>query len=745
MLRSLTPLAIKNLQDGETYDATMELFTDILNHFPKFLTADDFRTLSFWLTTADAQQVVAKLKAGETDSEELSFARFMLAYGSATIEELAWRTEDPALNQLSYQFLELLKCSGYGDVDDEIYFGALEFWTTYTEYATECLIEDDRERKSEETWLAWMDVTRQRLNAVVEAAWEKIHAPPQDIADSWDAEAKASWIEFRKDVSDFLQSSYAVLGMDIFVRLAQLALQTLNDRAWLPLEATLFCLNALSDSVADDRTVDEFLSKIFDSSLLADLANTEPIPTRTKRTAVTMISNYISFFERHARYLPSMLTYLFASLGIGSSKLTIVAAKAISLACSSCRRSLTSEVDAFMQQYEVLLRMQGVEIITKEKIIGAIASIVQALPDEEKVAPLARFIQFAEDDTSFCMKAIEASRMEDAQESGLSALRCLASIGKSLQAPDETVIDLDAENPKSTFWTYGQGASLQIKVIEIIGKIARLISWDSDIIEAGCQILRAGFKEREPGLFVFPIQVSVDFVLSSGLGTARLDYVLDTAGVMLASRSHEAETAQMRAASDILSHLLGILGQLNGDPSLDPEASAAAIGLVDGMIPRYLGIFMNTSNVQYLLDFILRSLTVPEIMPKRSAAHFWSTFVVQRHNVSEEVIHFLRSAMDAYGPPLCQILVNKIAGEASRSELDVLVEPLKRTVFSQPSAKSWLSMALYNDNFPSQRVDGVAKRMWLTKIMNLRGAKATNAAVRDFWIQCRGPEFSYTS
>ena len=59
------------------------------------------------------------------------------------------------------------------------------------------------------------------------------------------------------------------------------------------------------------------------------------------------------------------------------------------------------------------------------------------------------------------------------------------------------------------------------------------------------------------------------------------------------------------------------------DPSSDPEVSTSIIDLVDRMVPQYLRTMMNTPNIQVLFDFILRALTVPEIMPKRSAAHFW--------------------------------------------------------------------------------------------------------------------------
>ena len=76
-----------------------------------------------------------------------------------------------------------------------------------------------------------------------------------------------------------------------------------------------------------------------------------------------------------------------------------------------------------------------------------------------------------------------------------------------------------------------------------------------------------------------------------------------------------------------------------------------------------------------------------------------------------------RNVMSEYGPKLTHAMVQNFGGEAARSELDTLAEPLKRLVAAQPMAKTWLSEALFNETFPSQKVGPTDKRMWLQKIM----------------------------
>lgn len=70
-----------------------------------------------------------------------------------------------------------------------------------------------------------------------------------------------------------------------------------------------------------------------------------------------------------------------------------------------------------------------------------------------------------------------------------------------------------------------------------------------------------------------------------------------------------------------------------------------------------------------------------------------------------------------FGPLLAEALIYNIGGNAARSELDKLSEPLKKFVVSQVRSKSWLEAALQGVNFPSDKVSDAEKRVFLQKIM----------------------------
>jgi hypothetical protein len=122
----------------------------------------------------------------------------------------------------------------------------------------------------------------------------------------------------------------------------------------------------------------------------------------------------------------------------------------------------------------------------------------------------------------------------------------------------------------------------------------------------------------------------------------------------------------------------------------------------------------------------------------------------------------INSAIEHLGPLLAKALIYNIGGNASRSELDKLSEPLRKLVASQLHSKSWLDSALRGDAFDGEKVAMKDRLVFLQKVMkyvflhqgakmdvltfySLRGVRGTNQVVREFWLACRGTNFAYTS
>jgi len=77
----------------------------------------------------------------------------------------------------------------------------------------------------------------------------------------------------------------------------------------------------------------------------------------------------------------------------------------------------------------------------------------------------------------------------------------------------------------------------------------------------------------------------------------------------------------------------------------------------------------------------------------------------------------LSNAMDHLGPMVAQVLIQNLGGNASRSELDKLCDPLKKLVVKHIHAQHWLERALADPSFPSDKVSAAQKSAFLKKIM----------------------------
>lgn len=552
-LKTLTPYTLALLQQEDLSEVTADCLGDILGPFSAFFTPQDLDTLVGFLISEQAQQQLSVLLAGEFEPEPMAIARLLLAYGDASIQDLAKNLSNPAVRLVMRELMQLLACQGYPGLDDDICTPALEFWQSYTEFLIDSLYGagDDLE--------PWMDGAKQYAVQAIEHCWVKVRLPPENILAQWTSDAKVDFKAFRADVEDLLQSSYTLLGTSIFDRLASLALEALHNRAWLHLEATLFCLNALAETISDEDVVDGTLSSLFGSALFANMMDsTLAIPPKAQQTAVTTIVSFTAFFERHTEYLPSMLTFLFSSLQ--TPALAGVSAKAIYSTCDTCRKHLVSDVGAFLHQHECLFQWQGVESATKEKVIGAIAAIIQAIPsDQHRVENFDKLLDFVERDVKACQSSARVGLVDQAQEIGLCALRCLINMGKSMQEPDGVAIDLETE--PSTQGAYGSQmwASSQERVVRCLYTVSTSLNRDGEVVEASCQVLRTGYKEVSPGPFVFPPQITEDFVANSNLQTPRLEYILDTAGAMLTRHTRAKAIKVDPAAITFLAHIFHLI------------------------------------------------------------------------------------------------------------------------------------------------------------------------------------------
>ncbi|KAI8635027.1 armadillo-type protein [Xylariaceae sp. FL1651] len=759
-LQALVQPTINCLLVDELYEITVELLTDTLSNWQQFFTSNHIDSLYALFESEWARLRYQSLIEGDFEFDAVQFGLFMLAFGDAQMVEMMDTTDTRAQAFLA-GLAGLLTAQGHPAAEDKIFVPALEFWSAFVENLVDTLY-------SESTKIpAWDKPPLSQVMQVVSYSWQKIQYPSLDVYNSWDSTEKAGFGDARKDVADFLQSVYTISGLPLISLFVDLTLRALGNSAWAELEAACFCLGALSDCVSEGDSYDNALTRVFGSQLFDLLRQGQSVvPVRARQTCLYLIERYSEYFVRHAEYLPAALNLLFSA--VGDRHLALPSSKSIFTLCSSCRNLLTPEVDAFLEQYSALRNTQELDSLAEERVVGAIAAIIQSVANEEyKLNAVQRLLTTVGTDVTNCLRlrsarenalvdsndpmifrAFDVSQRpvspvlahEVALQLAVRALRCLCSIAKGLQAP----VDLDSDDDSGQTSINQDLVQVHIDIMGILVQLKDLFSNNTEVVDTICTILRAGFSETDPGPFVFPPQMVTELIVSNW--QSRIATVVNTASAFVSSlntgrsKQHIAPTL-----GTLLPWVLNLLHQLP-DPESDPELSQYGIEFAQRVLLRRPEVLMSqAANVlEFLFTFAMKLLNGSEPLPKAAAAEFWTAFITAKSD-NQDVQNTLNNAVSHLGPQLSQSLMHNIGGRASRSDLDKLSDPLKKLVVQHVQASKWLETALSDPGFPSDKVSAEDKALFLKKVVSLRGGRATNQVVRDFWLACRGSNFAYAS
>ncbi|KAF4120256.1 importin 13 [Geosmithia morbida] len=762
-------------------DFTMELLTDILQNFSSLFTEEHYGMLATLLTDQWAQERHQNILQGDPEFDAFLFGQLLLAFGESKVEALM-RGADNQSSGILLSICELLTAEGYPAVENRIFVPTLEFWSTYVETLTDEMYSADLGPEQ------WVNSAISFAMQAVSNAWQKISFPPPDEFSQWDTNDRTGFIDARKEVADLLQSIYALAGPRIVFTFAELLVTSLTQESWPQVEAAAFCLGSLSDCVRDDARCDDVLFSVFSSPLFASLRdNRSEIPPRVRQTCVSLVEQFTDYFERNTELLPSALNLLFSLLN--ESGLASPVSKSIHRLCSSCRRHLSPEVWVFMDEYQKLVESQKLDCLSTEKILGGISCVAQGSVDEyQRLAAFRRILAFVEEDLAVSTKSLKSKKpagipcspgsrcLDDvgvespALHMAVRSLRCLVAMGRGFQSPSEGPIEIDGASRRTL--PGPELAEIQRQVFSVILQVESTFSASVEVVELICSILRTGFSESEAGPFVFPPRDIARYLTEHETQTPRIGVLVSTACSFVSSlEKHEEFSGKKEVLSDILLWVISLLRNAQ-DPESDTELSHNAIDFSSRLIsksPQTLLHLQPFDAAEYLFLFTLKVLNGKEPLPKAAAADFWvsNSLLLLSFQYSKKMalkvtlktgsnmvsqVSFMNipqnetaNFMAMLGPLLTQSLARNIGGNASRSELDRLSEPIKKLVSRYPSANAWLGSALNDPSFPSTKVTAEQKSLFIKKLISLRGSRATNQLIRDFWLAARGSNFAYVS
>ncbi|KAI0382663.1 ARM repeat-containing protein [Hypomontagnella monticulosa] len=756
-LQQLFPLVLNCLPDDILYGAAVGLLTELLDRYQSFFPKDYFDAL-YTVFESEWGQEKYRLLFDEDDDDMEDEGRFGLFLLAAASFEYLRIGVDEMSTRLRPSLAGLLRTKGYPGVDDRIFVPALEHIASRVEDLV-----DQIPNPPDEDMMAFI------IQAISDSL-RKIQYPHSTVYNSWDSTERVAFADARKDVAHFLEGVYPLIGRQLVAMFVDRIIESLSKSCWAELEAAAFCLGALADSIPEGVPCDDLLTQVFGSSLFDSLRQgQEDIPVRARKTCLALVERYSDYFSDHPQLLPAALNLLFSA--VGDRHLALPSSKSIHTLCSSCRVLLAPEVNAFLEQYGSLRNFE-LDSLAEERVVGAIATIIQAMPEySEKTGAFQRLLTIVGSDVSSslvlssCGEALvhllntpgfaraydftqrpagPVLASEVALQLAIRALRCISSIAKGLQAPSETLIDLESDDDGTQTPKEMNLDQIHINIMNTLVQLRNTFSNNSEVVDVICGIIRAGFSEAEPGPFVFPPQMVTEFI--TGPWLSRTSTVVNTASVFVTSLS---SGSQKKYVGEVLEKLLpwvfGLLYQLS-EPEQDPELTQYGLEFARTVMTKRPDTLMSQpANVlEFLFEFAIKVLHGNEPLPKAAAADFWTKFITLKVD-DQNTQTIIDNAMAYIGPKLSESLIRNIGGEALRSELDKLSEPFKKLIARHANARHWIEAALKDPAFPGDKATASDKEMFLKKVMSLRGHRSTNDVVRQFWVACRGSNFAYVS
>ncbi|KAK9248089.1 armadillo-type protein [Lipomyces tetrasporus] len=756
-LAELVPPVTEFLQiesDTTVYTTVTDVLIDFMEWADKLLTPQSMKILlnlfSGPYAASKVEKIVSKNEADDEDITE-AFLNTFIFFSELVAKDIAANLRRPETRRLIELILSLLKVPGYPIEDENVSRRTLEFWDLFVE---SILFDDDGKllEDANDTQLADAQCI---MMEVIESLWTKLRVPDSSTAVRWTQDTRDGFFAFRKDVADLIESSYQLVQIRLYSVLVEFVVRSISVSPidWPGVEASLYALNAITQSLTTDPPEFEVFKTLLDSNLFSLLPSSPLL--RARQTSLSLIASAIPYFQSESgrKYIPSVVPYLFKCLA--SPSLALHASRSILQLCSECAAALTDDVPGFLNIYRDMLEHGGaIDGLAKERIAGAIAQVLQQGVDdlEQRTTYLGDLVSilaaYAEDAARV---ANDPAGESEARDIAASVLKSLAMVGKACREVED--FDDTNNSTRDNHWNTN-GASGRIvkdKILTIVIAISRIPSFAGDITirQNATGVLKAGLCESSPGPFTWAPAVIVGYIRDEIVSVGRLGTlqpVFALAASLVASYS-SSQTLDIRDSCVQLLEVLytGALVPNNATTeNSDPDVDQGMLDVLGRYLPRYLDVIFASLYFQPLiLQFAVTMVTAKEPLVVKSAVKFWYDLLnLSPDSQSPGLDDAVRQVIDITGPPLMSAVGSAISGAAARSlvpEYAKLIKAFFRT--NSGRAQQWLTASLQIESCPPHKAR--ARRIFVEKVARLRGRPPTETVVKDFWIAERGQTFDY--
>ena len=740
--------SLRCLEDEALTDAALQTVIHIQETSPALLLKADGDFPQSVINAGPVQQYRSQLQAGDFDPNAALLAEFLEAVIAQIDTTSPEYIESGRYNNILQMLLDLLQCPGVPAVEDDVCPGALDSIAQILEGHTDWTDPSPAE-----------EFLKEYARQACQSCLTKVVLSDEELSratETWDRDDRTRFHVFMRDVQDFFQSAFGLLGSSVVEAVVLAIVQPTSSATWGHFDAALNCLMAFGDTMAaEPETYDPYIAAVLSSQKFQLVLNGDNVPDRPRSSSIKLLAGCTTYLQAHPD-LMQILNFLFSSLHLPAS--AGGASRAIYALCDAQRTSLTQALPGFLASFSTIGDLGAVE---RQRIFGGVAAIVQALPDEQdKISPLDTMLRYTSDHVS---KVLSPTGDPGVQSQWTNdVLGTLGAIGRGLRAPEDAPLTTETKPAvESIFWTGGPGFGIQRQVLNIYETIMRQVDLQRDVttIEAACHFIRSGFPEEHPSPFKFTPSSTIELVVYMiALDSVNINPVLECASALLASGDHETYDQYLPR---LLDPIYNALQQLLHKPGSNQAARssdfpAAALNFVTRILPKWAATLLSSDAgspiFDIFIDTALAVISYPDTLPRRSAAAFFSALIdiaKPSKYLNETAQHVLQTTLRDRSPGIVACLIRLLGGECARSELEALTDPVKRYVQYQPMLfKNIAKEAMRNTsgvlNAKALSSTTIEQRLRVVaQLDTLRGARKTNDVVKDFWLACRGASFEY--
>ncbi|KAI0318744.1 armadillo-type protein [Amylostereum chailletii] len=670
---------------------------------------------------------------------------------------LASSSQPPTRGQLVQTFLRLLlsftSLPGYYGVDEEESEMTLGFWYLFQEALWNVELPEitPEHLKDQETEM-WT-VAKAVYAQLAAALRSKVRFPRRS---GWPKDQVDKFQVYRRDIGDTLINAYYVLRNDMLAYYVNDIAERLSNPAentdWEEVEATLHCIMSIQESIPVEPN--EYLSRLFSQDMLGKLPTSGN--NRLRRTTLGLIGSYSSWFTTLPPSSELLITVIrFVVAALPEPVLCLHAANALRDLCDANRTALAPHIAAFGELHAGLV---GVPETEKAKVLQSIASVIQALPPEEGIAPVEAIV------SPVVAKLFEAlqssSRLPDeARSLAIQQLQILNGVAKGLTRTADAV-DFDDPPETSEPMRLARDDLRAVRLREqILGSVhGTLDMWSTDasVSDAISDLSKSiTALPSDASLISLPPAPLLELVCQAA--QRQLTSVwLSLANILVVQLNPASYFKPLRAVAEpdvvaVVRNVVSLLLQTALDALSAPGAMEANPDIVQDFFHFMEKVSHHFVTVFYQLpersfDALIRcsvtSLSLQERYSLVSASAFMSSLITRTH-ASEELGDVRNVIAQMHGSSIMRALLVGFAGIAPKSAVPNLVELFSTLVNKYPTeSKTWITQILFADDFVQSKAGPEAKQAFMKAVFTTgNGAlKRRRDAVRQFTIVARGQD-----